>query len=162
MQYVIFDLDNTIINSKHRKLTRADGTIDLDHWIENNTPEKVQKDTLLPCVETLRKDYAAGCKIIICTSRVLGVHDYEFFMLNDVPYHIMLDRPMGSHAADADLKEFLLRNYVHQNLNCTWAQFCLMSMLYDDSESVLERMHKIRMPTIDAILWNKRLQVLAA
>ena len=44
----IFDLDHTVIDSSHRQLTRADGSLDLDHWIENCTREKIYQDKLLP------------------------------------------------------------------------------------------------------------------
>ena len=38
---VLFDLDGTMIDSSHRQNTLADGSLDLAHWIENNTPEKI-------------------------------------------------------------------------------------------------------------------------
>ena len=31
----IFDLDHTVIDSSHRQITRPDGSLDLDAWIEN-------------------------------------------------------------------------------------------------------------------------------
>ena len=47
MRY-IFDLDHTVIDSSHRQLTKADGSLDLAHWITNNTREKIMADSLLP------------------------------------------------------------------------------------------------------------------
>ena len=72
MQHSIFDLDGTVINSKHRYRSLENGDIDLPYWIENNTRENCQKDSLLPAIRTLRNDHRAGCKIIICTARVLS------------------------------------------------------------------------------------------
>ena len=46
----IFDLDGCVIDSLHRYKTLNDENIriDLEHWIENYTPEKISQDTLLP------------------------------------------------------------------------------------------------------------------
>ena len=44
----IFDLDHTVIDSSHRQLTREDGSLDLDNWIENCTHEKIMQDSLFP------------------------------------------------------------------------------------------------------------------
>jgi len=79
MIFTIFDLDGTIINSDHRKLTRTDGSIDLDHWRENCTREKIFADTLLPlanhwqAVQDIRDNF-----IIVCTARVIGEADIDF------------------------------------------------------------------------------------
>jgi FMN phosphatase YigB (HAD superfamily) len=55
MKTYIFDLDHTVIDSSHRQLTKADGSLDLAHWIENNTPEKIAADTELPLANHWRK-----------------------------------------------------------------------------------------------------------
>ena len=44
----IFDLDGTTIDSSHRQNTLPDGSLNLDAWVRNNTPEKIAADTLLP------------------------------------------------------------------------------------------------------------------
>ena len=51
----IYDLDNTIIDSEHRQLSNDDGSINLEHWFENCTEEKINKDTLLPLYNKLVK-----------------------------------------------------------------------------------------------------------
>jgi len=160
MQYSIFDIDNTLVDSSHRQCTLADGTLDLEHWIENNTPELIRKDLLLPCVKTIRADYKAGNIIILCTARVLGAADYEFFMENDIPFHHMLDRPQGCTAKDADLKEFHLRLFAHNHF-MSWARFCETSLFYDDARPVLIRMKEIGIETVDAVLWNNKLKRMA-
>lgn len=158
MQTVIFDIDKTLVDSSHRQLTLPDGTLDLAHWIENNTPEKIMQDKLLPCVTTLRRDFKAGCKIVLCTARVIGDADVLFFFENDIPYHHLLARPEGCTMPDADLKELHLRLYADQ-LGISWARFCQTSIFYDDAASVLERMAKIGIETIDAVWWNKHLKL---
>jgi len=156
MQNVIFDLDGTVICSAHRYTALSDGGIDLPAWIRDTTRENCFKDSLLPAIRTMRNDYKAGCTIIVCTSRVLAEWDYEFFMENNIPFHVMLDRPLGCDLPCADLKEFQLRLYAHQQ-KMSWAKFCQTSMFFEDSETVLNRMDEIGIPTIDANDWNKQL-----
>lgn len=160
MQNVIFDLDGTVICSKHRYTALENGSIDLDAWIRDSNREKCLQDSLLPTVKTMRLDYKNGCNVIVCTSRVLSEWDYEFFMENDIPYHVMLDRPLGCTLDCAELKEFQLRLYAHQN-GISWAKFCQTSMFFEDADSVLERMLIIGLPTIDSRLWNKQLSMIA-
>jgi hypothetical protein len=158
MQNSIFDLDGSVIDSSHRYQSLENGDIDLPFWLENNTPENCHKDTLLPTVRTMRKDYKAGCTIIVCTARVLSAWDYEFFMNNDIPYHFMLDRPNGCVSGDSALKDMQLRIYAHQH-NISWARFCRESMFFEDNDSVLSHMRDIGIPTIDAKMWNRQLRM---
>ena len=51
----IFDLDHTVIDSSHRQLTREDGSLDLDNWIENCTHEKIMQDRLLPLASSFKR-----------------------------------------------------------------------------------------------------------
>ena len=48
MKYVIFDLDATVIDSSHRQITKADGSLDLAAWKKNYTYTKVMRDSLQP------------------------------------------------------------------------------------------------------------------
>ena len=92
MRY-IFDLDHTVIDSSHRQLTKADGSLDLDHWIANNTRAKIMADSLLPLATQWRKAYAKGSEIVVCTARVIGQDDRDFLAMNGLRYHAMLSRP---------------------------------------------------------------------
>ena len=159
-QNVIYDLDGTVICSKHRYRSLKNGGIDLAYWIESNTRKNCMLDTLLPAIRTMRSDFKAGCNVIVCTARVLSDWDYEFFMLNDIPYHVMLDRPLGFGLNDADLKEYQLRLYAH-SIGFSWEKFCKTSMFFEDADIVLERMEYVGMPTIDARDWNKKLSMTA-
>ena len=53
----IFDLDHTVIDSSHRQITKADGSLDLDNWIANCTREKIMADTFLPLASTLARPF---------------------------------------------------------------------------------------------------------
>ena len=81
----IFDLDHTVIDSSHRQLTRADGSLDLDHWIENCTRQKIFADELLPLARLMRSAYSVGHTVIVCTARVLSAHDYAWVALMLMP-----------------------------------------------------------------------------
>ena len=155
MIYRIYDLDGTVIDSDHRKATLPDGTLDLNHWIENNTPEKIGRDSLLPLVHRMREDYHdKNTVLIVCTARVLSNADYCFFAENNIPFDTILSRPTGLTFSDPDLKEFHIRNYaMHSPFN--WSGFRENCLMYDDSEPVLKRMALIGIPTIDARTLNQ-------
>jgi len=156
MQTALFDIDNTIVCSKHRYTALPNGDIDLLAWVRDNTRENCFKDSLLPAIRTLRNDYRFGFTVILCTARVLSAWDYDFFKENDIPFHVMLDRPKGCMFGDADLKEFQLRLYAHQH-KISWRRFCETSMFFEDNPSVLDRMAEIGIETVDAVAWNKKL-----
>lgn len=160
-QYMVFDLDGTVVCSKHRYTALDSGGIDLPAWIRDNSRENCKLDGLLPALRTLRNDYKAGCHIVICTARVLSEWDYEFFMENDIPYHTMLSRPLGMTAEDADFKEFHLRMFAY-NEGISWAKFCETALFYEDANCVLDRMEKIGIPTVNANEWNNLVRPLAA
>ena len=75
--FCIFDLDGTVIDSSHRKLAKPDGSLDLEHWIDNCTPEKIAADSLLPLVSLMRKNWRGGHTVLVCTARVLSDADYN-------------------------------------------------------------------------------------
>lgn len=74
----IFDLDGTLIDSLHRYKT-INNKIDLNHWRENSTPEKILKDKLLPLTTYYRKCLNdATIYTIIATARTITSADYIF------------------------------------------------------------------------------------
>jgi FMN phosphatase YigB (HAD superfamily) len=74
----IFDLDGTTIDSSHRQNTLANGSLNLAHWIENNTPEKIAADSLLPMAESWKTINRQNNQIVIMTARVIGKADFKF------------------------------------------------------------------------------------
>ena len=151
----IWDLDGTVLDSSHRLAAKSDGTLDLDHWIASNTPENCAKDSLLPLVDMMRKTWANGHTVLVCTARVLSDWDFEFFMENNIPYHEMLSRPEGCTFPDTDLKELQLRLYAQRN-QISWRKFCDTALIWDDCEAVRLRMANIGVDSIDAKRWNRR------
>ena len=151
----IFDLDHTVIDSSHRQLTRADGSLDLDHWIDNCTRKKIFADKLLPLARLMRSAYRSGHTVIVCTARVLSVHDYAFLAHHDLKAEAILSRPMGCTDGDADLKRELLFNYFKDQPLARWAR---NAVFYDDNLGVLEMAEKLGIRAKNAVQLNSKLK----
>lgn len=89
---IIFDLDETCINSTHRTPNFPDGTLNLEAYILNHTPQNVAKDTLLPIAALMRERYALGDYIIILTARDMKPCDYQFLQNHGLPYNKIMSR----------------------------------------------------------------------
>jgi hypothetical protein len=76
---IVYDLDHTLIDSSHRAITRADGSLDLDAWRA------------------------------MSTRGVLGPADYEFLRVHGLAPRVILSRPYGDVSSDGPLKVRLLR-----------------------------------------------------
>ena len=133
----IYDLDHTVIDSSHRQLTRADGSLDLAHWIENNTREKIMRDKLLPLAGHWKTQRARGCEIVVCTARVMGEHDLDFLDKHGLIWDGLICRSLKDGSADAVLKERGLRTYANEQ-RVSWRRFCQFSMMFDDNLNVIK------------------------
>lgn len=152
---VVFDLDGTVIDSSHRHLSKEDGSLDLEHWIENCTAEKIFADSLLPLARSMRAMHAAGHHIVINTARVMSEHDVAFLEANGLPFHGLLSRAEGDRRPDAEMKVCLLNKYLFdlgfasiREANC---------IMFDDNLSVLAEMAKQGVICINATKENGRL-----
>ena len=154
--HFIFDLDHTVIDSSHRQITRADGSLDLAAWIQNNTRENIMGDSLLPLAAQWRRVDRKGATIIICTARVMGPHDYEYLRANGLRWDACLSRPMGDSTPDAELKERMIRRYA-QTRPMSWARFCATSIFFDDNQNVLSMLDRIGIRAYNSLEFNARL-----
>ena len=157
MKTFIFDLDHTVIDSSHRQITLADGSLDLDNWIANCTQEKIMADKLLPLAQHWRRLQAAGNEIVVCTARVMGKWDHVFLAAHNLTADAILSRPLGCVDADADLKENLLRDYARTN-GQSWALFSRTAVMYDDNMGVLNRLSSLGIDCYNAISINNTLK----
>jgi FMN phosphatase YigB (HAD superfamily) len=160
MPYVIFDLDGTVINSDHRKASLPDGSLDLAHWIENSTPEKIALDTLLPLARVMRILYAAGNTIVVCTARCIETPEIQeafddFFAENNLPFHEFLCREPGNNESDETLKVRLLKNYFKSEGFVSPAE--ANAIFFDDNLKVLDAVGKIGITCYDSTICNRRL-----
>ena len=157
MKTFIFDLDHTVIDSSHRQITLADGSLDLINWIENCTKEKIMADKLLPLANHWRNvSHGSNNSVIVCTARVMGKHDYTFLDSHGLKADAILSRPLGDRSGDADLKENLLRQYA-RDTGQSWARFSRSACMFDDNENVLSRLASIGIACYNAISLNKEM-----
>lgn len=178
MAYVIFDLDGTVIDSAHRHASKPDGSIDLEHWFDNATPEKIAKDGLLPLVRSMRSLYDAGHHIVICTARCMKLADFQFLAANNIPYHHILyrqgrfvsrDHPeyansyygfIGDGRDDAEMKAALLHEFFAKRDLRLGVD--VEPIMFDDNLKVVARMIREGVHCLDAKKLNKRMKPLAA
>jgi hypothetical protein len=149
---LIFDLDGTAIDSTHRQNTLADGSLNLAKWKENNTPEKIALDTLLP----LGEQWAGGLnkKIAIITARVLGDADYKFLKDNNLRYDYIYSRKVSDIMPDAALKRLALYKLAKDmGKSLQWLRN--FAVMYDDNLSVLRMASKLKLLNVDATLYNQ-------
>lgn len=150
----IYDLDHTVIDSTHRQSTLPDGSLDLAHWIENNTPAKIWEDSLLPLAHQWRTQYARGAEIVVCTARVMQKADYAFLKHHGLIAHTILSRPEGDRTADWLLKDKMLRQYARER-GLSWARLCATSVMMDDNADVIDHLNSQGLRVHNAILINR-------
>lgn len=168
MAYVIFDLDGTVIDSRHRQATRADGSLDLEHWFENARPHLIAQDSLLPLARSMKAIKRAGHHVIICTARCLQPADYVFLADNGLEYDTMLSRahegfcpttnaPLNCDMrSDHDMKEAMLEAWFRGR-----GYFCAGDapvIMFDDNLKVVSRMNEIGITCLNAVSVNRNMR----
>ena len=150
----IFDLDGTVIDSTHRQTYREDGTLSISTWRENNTPDLIAQDKLLPLAKQMRTAYNRGDYVIICTAREIGAADYDFLRLHDLKFNAIVSRT--NDLPDFAMKLYGLHNLCRQ-LRVSWARFCKAAIMYDDNLSVIEGLTDEGIKVYNATTLNKEL-----
>ena len=102
----IYDMDGTIVSSEHRYRLGKDGKIDLQHWIENCTPEMIEKDTLLPLAEKYKRDIAdPTVYVVIATARYMQEADFNYVRdMLGMPNKIIYRHEKNNHMRGANMK----------------------------------------------------------
>ena len=140
----IFDLDGTIIDSSHRQATLPDGTLNLEHWFENATAEKIFDDTVLPLATQVRKRQKAGDYVMVCTARNMQDADFEFLQNEGICPDKIISRPSGNTEADGVLKAKQLNSFL------SLKQFANANkVMFDDAASVRSTLRKIGIAVIN-------------
>jgi len=79
----IYDLDGTVIDSTHRYQVK-NNKIDLDYWVENDKPDKIQQDKLLPLAKKMMQDINnPEIYVIAATARACKKNDANYKFLRD-------------------------------------------------------------------------------
>ena len=155
MAYVIFDLDGTVIDSTHRQNTLPDGSLNLEHWMENNTHEKIMADSLLPLAQQMRNIKKAGHTVIICTARSPHPSNHIFLEEQGLAHDVFLSRGNNDNRGDAQLKIDLLEDYFKsEGFTCAAEANAIM---FDDNLKVISAMLSIGITCFNATKQNERL-----
>ena len=148
----IFDLDGTCIDSSHSQLTKSDGTLDIENWLENATSEKVFKDSLLPLASEISKRKIAGDYTIISTARNMTDADFEFLKINNMVPNLIISRKVGDNRPDDEIKfkrlSSLLNLKQFRNAN---------KIMFDDANSVRATLRGLLDAVINPAKINERL-----
>ena len=160
MQYKIWDLDGTVIDSSHRYSTLANGDIDLPRWIADNTRANIEQDKLLPLARLMKSNYRQGKDIvIICTARVLGIHDHCFLAENGIKAHFILSRAIGDNRGDAEMKRQKLFA-LFADLKVPFSRWSKASTFYDDNLGVLAMAKALGLRTRNATTLNEEMRAI--
>ena len=151
---LIFDLDETVINSQHRTPNNPDGTLNLAAYIEKHTPENVARDSLLPLANLMRSLYDRA-EIWICTARDMAECDYEFLAAHGLRFHKIMSRDRVKSQAhyrksDGAYKKQWLAVL---NLKQYRGRFIVM---FDDSKPVISTIRQMGIVCINAHKANRR------
>ncbi len=154
----IFDLDHTVIDSSHRQITRADGSLDLDAWRLNCTKKQINRDSLLPLARFMRRAIADdNIQTAICTARVLSKHDYNFLAEKGLITDYILARFDGDNRRDDEMKFSKIWNLL-TSLKIPRARWKISATLFDDNQSVLTMAtNRLGINAVDSIEYNKGL-----
>lgn len=154
---VVFDLDETIIDSAHRTPNRPDGTLDLDRYFAMKNRESIFRDTLLPLAEVFKRLDRSENYVVICTARAMNQDDYDFLAAHGLDAHKVLCRPLDgseNHVKDATLKARKIQRL--RNLKQFRGKPVVM---FDDSPPVIKKMREIGIACLNAIKVNRTLAV---
>jgi phosphoglycolate phosphatase-like HAD superfamily hydrolase len=153
---VVFDLDETIIDSAHRTPNRPDGTLDLDRYFALKNRESIFRDSLLPLAKTFKALDRSENYIVICTARAMNRDDYDYLADRGLDAHLILCRPLDgseNHVKDAKLKRRKIQRL--RNLR----QFSgLPVVMFDDAKPVVAEMRRIGVACLNAIKVNRKLK----
>lgn len=151
---VIFDLDETVVNSAHRTPNHPDGTLNLPLYLSMKTRENTLRDTLLPLANFWRSLDLSETYVVVCTARSWNSFDQEFLDIHGLRAHKIIARFTEAHnnLRDAELKRrglaklFALKQFRH-----------LPKIMFDDAKSVISEMRRIGITCLNSHKVNRRL-----
>jgi len=152
---VIFDLDETVIDSRHRTPNNHDGTLNLAAYVEKHTPENVARDTLLPLARVMQSAYES-CEVWICTARDMMQCDYDFLARHGLRYHKIFSRDQVKSQKHYHKSDGLYKKHWLSILNLRQYRGRFVAM-FDDAKPVISTMRQMGIVCINAHKANRRL-----
>ncbi len=154
---LIFDLDETVIDSAHRTPNNPDGTLNLQGYIANHNAANVFMDKLLPLARTMQQAIKDGYKVAILTARDMAWFDYDFLKAHGIaPRHIYSrDKCKTKRHYKMSDGQYKQHWFALMPKSLT-EQHCIM---FDDSKPVKAAMRMIGVTCLCAHKVNARLYV---
>jgi len=151
---IIFDLDQTVIDSSHRNPNNSDGTLNLERYFKLRTRNNIFKDKLLPLAEIFKQVNTDDNYIIVATARNIDHDDIDFLKSKGLIPNKIISRKWIVEAGvpDAQLKA----NKLKQLFNLKQFQG-KQKFMFDDAASVITKMRELGIVTLNAIKVNERL-----
>lgn len=151
---IIFDLDETVVDSAHRTPNHPDGTLNLPLYLSLKTRENTLRDGLLPLAEFWRSLDLSETYVIVCTARTWAEFDQEFLDMHGLRAHKIIARFTEAERTmrDPELKRrglsrlFNLRQFRN-----------LPKYMFDDSAPVISEIRKMGITCLNAKKVNKAL-----
>ena len=151
---VIFDLDDTVVDSAHRTPNHPDGTLNLPLYLQLKTRENTLRDGLLPLADLWRSLDLNEVYVVVCTARTWADFDQEFLDMHGLRAHKIIARftEADKTLRDADLKRkklsklFNLREFRD-----------LPKVMFDDAKPVISEMGRIGISCLNSHKVNRRL-----
>jgi phosphoglycolate phosphatase-like HAD superfamily hydrolase len=151
---VIFDLDETVVDSAHRTPNHADGTLNLPLYLQLKTRENTLRDGLLPLATFWRSLDLSETYVIVCTARTWADFDQEFLDMHGLRAHKIIARftPAQCKMRDPELKGRGLRKLfsLRQFRN-------LPKYMFDDAKPVISAMRELGIVCLNSHKVNRRL-----
>ena len=152
---VIFDLDETVVDSAHRTPNHPDGTLNLPLYLTLKTRENTLRDGLLPLAEFWKSLDLSETYVIVCTARAWADFDQEFLDMHGLRAHKIIARFTDAQMKmrDPELKRRGLRKLF------SLRQFRdLPKFMFDDAKPVIAEMRRMGITCMNSHKVNRRLQ----
>ena len=151
---VIFDLDQTVIDSSHRNPNNSDGTINLEKYFKLRNRKNIFRDKLLPLAKIFKQLKNNDNYIIVATARNIDHNDVDFLKANGLNADMILSRKwiVENAVPDAELKARKLNSLFNLKQFKNKPKF-----MFDDAPKVISKMRELGIVTLNAIKINERL-----
>ena len=151
---IIFDLDQTVIDSSHRSPNNSDGTINLEKYFKSRNRTNIFRDKLLPLAKVFKQLQTDNNFIIVATARNIDHDDVDFLKSKGLNPDMILSRKwiIESTVPDADLKARKLNSLFNLKQFKNVPKF-----MFDDAPKVISKMRKLGIITLNAVKVNEKL-----
>ena len=150
MATMIFDLDETVIDSAHRTPNNPDGTLNLEAYKAKHNRKNVFKDKHLPLAKVMKQAKRDGHFVVILTARDMAKFDYDYLDFHGLESNLILSRDKATkeHYALGD-----------GEYKAKWIELSGIkdALMFDDSKAVKKVLRKMGIKVICAHKANKRL-----